>query len=66
MVPALPEVLMEWGIRPWNSYHIRQRTKNAKRRYKLQVSRMQRNEFLILAKEKAVRRLYEGDICPGL
>ena len=34
-------------------------------RYKLQVSRMQRNELLILDGERAVRKFDEGDICAG-
>lgn len=44
---------------------MRHRDVNANKRYKLQAFRVQRNELLILAGERAVKRIYEGDICTG-
>lgn len=61
--PALPLSSEETA---WANYHRRQRDINAKRTYKFQASRMQKNELLVLAGERTVRRLYKGDICPGL
>lgn len=37
-----------------------------KRGTNYKASGMQRNELLIWAEERAVRRFYEGDICPEL